>query len=344
MFKIFTLRLVAFNLILMFCQTLAQENSATEIVLSNQTYPFYPAKLDTRPKIPSPFLAENGTETIIGFMEKHNQFFIMPVTVENGEPFSYKTGQMGKGDQLKVDADDFPFLAQTGFHAQIELDGTRKITDRSLAEINDAARPGRSSGAGFIAEDEDIISVFTADNRLVKKMGLTHPQSAKPLFHIWNIVRRLHIGATQFSEPWESVEIVFYNQKKVHLKIIGSRGWQESIFNDEILGSFHLEIWREIEADEEAFLKKNYPRLTDLEWEDFLKKLSSFHTGEMAPYYIQRYGFYEGHTEFRADPISIAFIFNLKNIWEIENAFVGKLNQILKDHFTAISLSSGGIK
>jgi hypothetical protein len=41
-------------------------------------------------------------------------------------------------------------------------------------------------------------------------------------------------------------------------------------------------------------------------------------SGEMHPFYIWRYGFYEGHTAWRSDPIAIAFIFGLKSIEEIE--------------------------
>jgi len=54
----------------------------------------------------------------------------------------------------------------------------------------------------------------------------------------------------------------------------------------------------------------------------------------MAPYYIMRYGFYEGHTDYRADPIAIAFIFGMKSIEEIEKAFEGNLYIALTEHFT----------
>jgi len=54
----------------------------------------------------------------------------------------------------------------------------------------------------------------------------------------------------------------------------------------------------------------------------------------MAPYYIMRYGFYEGHTGWRADPIVIAFIFGMKDLEEIDAAFDGKLYDALTKHFT----------
>ena len=70
------------------------------------------------------------------------------------------------------------------------------------------------------------------------------------------------------------------------------------------------------------------------EMADLTKKLSYIHTGEMVPYYAMRYGFYEGHTDFRAEPIAIAFIFGLKSIGEIDNAFDGNLFNVLTKHFS----------
>ena len=68
--------------------------------------------------------------------------------------------------------------------------------------------------------------------------------------------------------------------------------------------------------------------------ENLIKKLSHILMGEMEPYYVMRYGFYEGHTSYRADPIAIAFIFGLKSLEEIENAFQGNLYRALTKHFT----------
>jgi hypothetical protein len=64
------------------------------------------------------------------------------------------------------------------------------------------------------------------------------------------------------------------------------------------------------------------------------KQLTSLHFSEMVPYYIMRYGFYEGHTDYRADPIAIAWIFGLKSLEEIEETFKGKLYEALTKHFT----------
>ena len=65
-----------------------------------------------------------------------------------------------------------------------------------------------------------------------------------------------------------------------------------------------------------------------------LDKLSFINSAEMEPYYIQWYGFYEGHTFWRTDPLASAFIFGLKSIEEMERAFPGRLYQVLTTEFT----------
>ena len=49
---------------------------------------------------------------------------------------------------------------------------------------------------------------------------------------------------------------------------------------------------------------------------------------------IMRYGFYEGHTDYRADPIAVAWIFGLRSLEQIEATFEGNLYNILVQHFT----------
>ena len=67
---------------------------------------------------------------------------------------------------------------------------------------------------------------------------------------------------------------------------------------------------------------------------ELLQLFSHIHTGEMVAYYIMRYGFYEGHTGYRADPIALALIFGLRSIEEIEDAFKGSLYNAFTQHFT----------
>ena len=125
-----------------------------------------------------------------------------------------------------------------------------------------------------------------------------------------------------------------YNGVKVCLKGQGTRGWQESLFDDEILGMYQFELWRKLTSEEKAFLSHRYAHLSDIQMAELVKRLTQIHTGEMVPYYIMRYGFYEGHTDYRADPLAIAWIFGLKDLEQIEAAFPGKLYHVLTQRFT----------
>jgi hypothetical protein len=298
---------------------------------TQQILELYPTLLDELPDMPSPFTAEDGTEVVIAAMST-GKYILIPVTVEDGETLNYRERQLGTGKQTQVDERDFPTLAKRGLHSEIELDQTKTITGRSTSEITEEGRPEGTSGAGFMHRDEDIISVLTGDNRLVRKLGLTHPEAAKPLFHIWNLI--LNVSA----DHRESIQHILYNDKKVRLTATGARGWQESLFNDEILGRYQLEIRRNLDATEMAFLQAKY---RDDPLSELVKLISNIQTGEMVPYYITRYGFYEGHTSYRADPIAIAFIFNLRSLEEIDTAFGGDLHRALTETSTRQSVSSG---
>jgi hypothetical protein len=313
----------------------SQETTSHRSSFLRSTLPLYPAVLDTLPNIDSPFTTEEEQELLLVTM-KSNQYALIPVTIENGAPLHYSTrvkSVLGKDQQLLVDTGDFPTLSKTGLHSESELRGKEMITGFPVSLITYIGRPGRFSGAGFMADDEDVTSVLIGDNRLVEKMGLTHPQMAKPLFHVWNVIlKEYELG--NWARHWDNIPSFFYNGAEVMLKAHGTKGWQISIFQDEVQGSCDIDVGREMTEEEKSFLKDEYPALSPDQLTELEKKLSSIHFSEMVPYYIMRYGFYEGHTDYRSDPIAVAFIFGLKSLEEIENVFQGELYQAMMNHYT----------
>jgi len=313
----------------------SQQTNSIQVTFNQNTFHLYPKTYDKLPAVPSPFTTEDGIEILLA-VTKDNKYALIPVTVKNGNPLHYSKrvkSVFGKDQQLLIDSGDFPTLSRTGLHSESELDAKEMITGFPISLITYIGQPGRFSGAGFMADDEDIISVLKDDNRIVTKLGLTHPQMAKPLFHVWNIIlKEIEIG--KWARFWDNIQYFNYNGRKVKLKAHGTKGWQISIFQDEIQGSFDIDVCSVLSANEKSFLKHRYPHLSADQMKELEEKISSIHFSEMAPYYIMRYGFYEGHTNYRSDPIAIAFIFGLRSLEEIENIFQGDLYQILTEHFT----------
>lgn len=308
---------------------LGRDQDPDPVVYNDQSYPLFPEILTQAPLVPSPFTTEEGREIVTCFT-LDGRYFLVDATVENGEPLDYSNDLWwGKGRQTDVDSLDFPTLAKTGMHSETELDQTETITGVPVTDITKDGRPRASSDAGFMAEDEDILSVLKGDNRLVGKLGLTHPQCARPLFHVFNVI--LTVGK---DSERGNIGGILYNESKVHLEFGGAKGWQESIFNDEILGYWQIEMRRELDQKERSLLERRYQDLTGEELAELVDKLSQIHTGEMVAYYIMRYGFYEGHTSYRADPIAIACIFGLRSMQRIEGAFERRLDDVLLSHFT----------
>ena len=298
-------------------------------------YQLYPFIYDLKPGIKSPAVFNDSVETIT-VITKENKYAVVPVTMEDGKPllYSYKIGTyMGKDEQTQIAA-DFPELAKTGLHDEDKLISKKMITGIPIDIINCTAMPNAYSISGFLAEDEDLISVLTADNRLVRQMGLTHPQLAKPLFHVWNLIlKEIELG-NWGNRFYDNIKMIDYNNNLLEFNVGGSKGWQISIFFDEIQGRHDIHLKRVLTESEIKYLDSKYNHLNTSELSVLKEKLTRFDFSEMLPYYIMRYGFYEGHTYYRCDPIAIAFIFGLLSIEEIDQALHNDLYNCLTTHHT----------
>jgi HEAT repeat protein len=288
--------------------------------------PLYPETLESAPAILSPTTTAEGQDVVLALTSEQRWAVVPAVPLDDER----------RERQRHVDAHDFPTLARTGLHSAEELRSIVTITGRSLAEITDLGRPHGLSTDGFLAADEDILSVLEGDDHLVSALGLTHPQMARPLFHLWNMIEAdVEAGRWNSAEHrWDRIRQILYNDRRVDLEVHDTKGGQESIFDDGLGGAFYIKIWRALTPDEEKLLRRKYAHLPPPMWEALTRKLTTIETGEMQPHYIQWYGFYEGHTPWRTDPITIAFIFGLRTLEEIEDAFPGRLDEVLTTHFT----------
>jgi hypothetical protein len=296
----------------------------------------YPETYAEKPSINSPARINDSIEAIVVLL-KTGDYAVVPVTVEHGKPlmYSYRLGTyMGKDNQLAVNTGDFPELGRSGLHDENWLDNKTMITGVPVDVINCVARPNGYSRSGFIAEDEDIISVLKGDNQLVRSLGFTHQQMAIPVFHIWNMIL-FEIESGNWARFYDNIQQIVYNGNVLNFKASGSKGWQQSIFFDEIQGRYNIHIDRDFTDEELIYLKQNYAELSDQKIAILKDRLSRLDISEMLPYYIHRYGFYEGHVDYRCDPLAIVFIFGLRSLEEIDEAVEGKLFISLTDHYTS---------
>lgn len=304
---------------------LSASSAADSLQWKNNSYDLYPAVYNQLPELPSPLVTDDGKEFVIALTNR-NQYAIYPVHWRKDEQ---------KKQQTVSDTADFPTLARTGSHSKAELRYLKTITGRPLDEITRLARPGQLSSSGFLGANEDILSVLKADNDIVLKLGLSHFQLAKPLFHVLNMMD-VDLDLNEWNmahHAWEHVVGLYYRGNQIRVEAHGTKGGQLSIFNDGIEGAFWIIIERKLDQREEHFLREKYSSLTLEQLNTLQKKLSSLMTSEMEPQYIMRYGFYEGHTEWRTDPLALAFIFGYKTLAEIEALFPGRLYDILTADF-----------
>ena len=313
---------------LFFCilntQTDAQEIS--QVHCDQIPYKSYPELNEAKPDLPSPFRDKAMKEYVVA-VNIDGLYAIMPVSLHDERGIC--------SPQLYIDSVDFPSLFRTGIHDDRELLSLRSITSWSLDTITRLGRPGALSQAGFMAADENVLSVLRADNNIVKDLGLDHRHLAKPLFHVLNMMDEdLRINRWNMARHrWDHIKHFYYNRQMVMVEAYDTKGGQRSIFNDGIDGAFHIKLWREISQPELSFLKNKYSSLSEEQFDTMIEKLSFLNVGEMQPQYIMRYGFYEGHTFWRADPIAITFIFGLRSIEEIERSLNGRLFDYLVNHF-----------
>jgi len=292
--------------------------AAGAVAFEGRRYQLYPETLDALPAIPSPLTTADGTELILVITESA-RYGIVPVTLEP------------KRRQCDADGRDFPTLASNGWHAEAELDGARTIAGRSTAEITELARPGRLSTDGFLSADEDIVSVLRADNRTATRLGLTHPELARPLFHILNLMETdLALDRWNMAtHRWKNVVALRSHGRRVSVVAGDTKGGQHSIFDDGLEGAFWIEISGELTAREREFLRTRYGHLAPQQMDALVRALTRIQTGDIEPYYITWYGFYEGKTPWRTDPIAIAFVFGLRSLEQIEAAFPGQLHDVM---------------
>ena len=238
----------------------------------------YPQNYQENPFLPSPGVTASGRQLVLIKLASGN-FSYLDVTIENAGVRDLVRGFNEKGDQLRVNQDPHPEIALTG---------------KSVAEITVDAWPGSASWSGFLCEHETLLSRLKTDHQLVESMKLQHQDLANPVIHTWNLVQAWESQSNDQAKASDKIEGFYYNNRYLSFKYQGGKGWQTSIFNDSLTGSYH--VWAE--TGDSPF--------------------GPVFFSDLAPYYINRYQFYEGMTIYRLDPRNIALTYGLLSLQDLE--------------------------
>jgi hypothetical protein len=165
------------------------------------------------------------------------------------------------------------------------------LTGLTIAEIEDRARPCHCSKwqdcsvDGFLGENEGFITRLLEDNLFVRQKQLTHQKIAKPLF-ILATMNKDYCHIAQETGDFKTGQCLL-NKITFSVSINCTNGYQESIFNDHLRSSCIVNAVK-------------MPQRQNLSFDQVL-----------LPNYIDRYGFYEGHTIYRVAPQTIIDFFEL---------------------------------
>ena len=144
--------------------------------------------------------------------------------------------------------------------------------------VNTSMRPGQYSQAGFLAQGEDLVEVLKEDKRIVDALGVSFENLANWL--------------EQSIKTGETSETII-NGQRLRIKRIGTRGMQSPPL-------------------------PGLPGSSGMYWITNVATGESFGTAtEMHPDLIRLYGFFEGHTGFRTDPVVMYAVYTGRKVADV---------------------------
>ncbi len=236
-----------------------------------------------------------GTK-VLGYRHEKDGMFggVVAALAMEGKYIRYdltSSGRMvsGSGVQLQeivpelTPEQKFTATDPSGFHigsynSYQVIDRMNSLTEKTIEEIESDARPNGLSEAGFLGDRESFKQRLKLDNDYVLGKGFTHQDLAEPLFAVMNILD--FIDDSRFNN-------FTYQGQHYRASYQSWRGFQESLFYDRLLADRDYKVTNLATGKELKF-------------------------SPLVPYYIARYGFYEGNTSYRVEPAAIIDTFQLR--------------------------------
>lgn len=187
------------------------------------------------------------------------------------------------------------------------LDSLTHLNGVPIATIEARAKPGGWSTGGFIGRDETFLGVLQRDWKTISLLGLTHTEMADHL-------RTIRAGARAFYGEQSGVTSYDYTQfPGMKALVEGMHGAsfvhrpQTIRVTVETYGGHQEDIFKT-----GGRMQLNQGVVVDSEWNwcrDFVYQNTTTGQKITVPYglfeYIRRYGFYEGTTAYRVDPLQL---------------------------------------
>ncbi len=163
--------------------------------------------------------------------------------------------------------------------------GLDSINGVPVRQLNVDMQPGRSSGAGFLGEGENVIDVMARDNDVVQAHGLTHNDLALPLRYIDRLYQLGMLRDTSMGSP-RGVNEITIGGHPYKIDAIAWHGYQDSPFRDGTRTDHDFKVLNMATGE-------------------------SFSYSGLIPEMVARYGFYEGlGTGYRVAPETIINTFS----------------------------------
>ena len=266
----------------------------------NRAMPPYPETLAVRPALPSPTTASDGTDLVV-MLTREGRWAVVPANPKDAE---------ARVQQRRVDAHDFPTLRADRPALGC---GSRAVGDdhRPLARRDRRPRPAGRSLDGGLPGRRRGRPERPRRRQPAGGRARAHPPAARPPALAPPFTARRGRGRGPRHQGRTGVDL--------RRRPRGLLPHRDPAVADAGRGGVSP-----------AEVRPPSPRTVGPPRGAAERDAP----GEIEPHYVQWYGFYQGHTTWRVDPIAIAFVLGLRALDEIEAAFPGRLDEALTAHFT----------
>jgi len=188
----------------------------------------------------------------------------------------------------------------------------RAIGNNTLEKLEEKLRPERASRAGFLGQEDFLVSTLLEDRATMKKVGVSYTELAKVIYYLTNGWYMKKMKVDQGND--------FVYKKQLAVTVYRTMGPQRCPFDDVGLG-WSMILVEKLETYDESQkiikerkdkLKERKDDCSDVILEHLIKTKNNIILTELSPHLIYRHKFFEGKgTPYRMEPAVLIEWFKL---------------------------------